>query len=111
MELSSFQQILEFCEVNKLVPVSPTHGEIIQKPSWAKLFRGKKVQGEYDIRVEQIQQCCWTENRPPTTAIQKQRPVGSVLWAASCGQGPVTTGEGLEDDQHCTVQQQMSYRL
>ncbi|KAI4903160.1 hypothetical protein NFI96_009125 [Prochilodus magdalenae] len=24
---------------------------------------------------------------------------------------PVTTGKGLEDDQHCTVQQQMSYRL
>ncbi|KAI4894292.1 hypothetical protein NFI96_002033 [Prochilodus magdalenae] len=34
-----------------------------------------------------------------------------VLWAASCGQRPVTTDEGLEDDQHCTVQQQMSYRL
>ncbi|KAI4896024.1 hypothetical protein NFI96_011271 [Prochilodus magdalenae] len=57
-----------------------------------------------------------------------QRPVGSVLWgsvlwAASCGQRPVgqrpvgqrpvPTDEGLEDDQHCTVQQQMSmsYRL
>ncbi|KAI4893595.1 hypothetical protein NFI96_027406, partial [Prochilodus magdalenae] len=40
-----------------------------------------------------------------------QRPVGSVLWAASCGQRPVTTDEGLEDDHHCTVQQQMSYRL
>ncbi|KAI4884123.1 hypothetical protein NFI96_003522 [Prochilodus magdalenae] len=36
---------------------------------------------------------------------------GSVLWAASCGQHPVSTDEGLEDDQHCTVQQQMSYRL
>ncbi|KAI4883413.1 hypothetical protein NFI96_015740 [Prochilodus magdalenae] len=36
---------------------------------------------------------------------------GSVLWAASCGQRPVLTDEGLEDDQHCTVQQQMSYRL
>ncbi|KAI4895525.1 hypothetical protein NFI96_007212 [Prochilodus magdalenae] len=46
---------------------------------------------------------------------------GSVLWAvscgaescgaASCGQRPVPTDEGLEDDQHCTVQQQMSYRL
>ncbi|KAI4889750.1 hypothetical protein NFI96_004075 [Prochilodus magdalenae] len=31
--------------------------------------------------------------------------------AASCGQHPQTTDEGLEDDQHCTVQQQMSYRL
>ncbi|KAI4897957.1 hypothetical protein NFI96_025214, partial [Prochilodus magdalenae] len=60
-----------------------------------------------------------------------QRPVGSVLWgsvlwgsvlwgsvlwgsvlrAASCGQRPVTTDEGLEDDQHCTVQQQMSYEM
>ncbi|KAI4891042.1 hypothetical protein NFI96_008637 [Prochilodus magdalenae] len=59
-----------------------------------------------------------------------QRPVGSVLWAVSCrkrpvgsvlwgsvlwavspGQRPVSTNEGLEDDQHCTVQQQMSYRL
>ncbi|KAI4879527.1 hypothetical protein NFI96_001772 [Prochilodus magdalenae] len=40
-----------------------------------------------------------------------QRPVGSVLWAASCGQRPVPTDEGLEDAQHCTVQQQMSYRL
>ncbi|KAI4884179.1 hypothetical protein NFI96_027843 [Prochilodus magdalenae] len=50
-----------------------------------------------------------------------QRPVGSVLWAsvlwgsvlwaASCGQHPVPTDEGLEDDQHCTVQQQMSYPL
>ncbi|KAI4882005.1 hypothetical protein NFI96_005482 [Prochilodus magdalenae] len=48
-------------------------------------------------------------------------PVGSVLWAASCGQRPVgqrpvgqrpvSTDEGLEVDQHCTVQQQMSYRL
>ncbi|KAI4902440.1 hypothetical protein NFI96_004319 [Prochilodus magdalenae] len=33
---------------------------------------------------------------------------GSVLWAASCGavscgQRPVTTDEGLEDDQHCTA--------
>ncbi|KAI4879848.1 hypothetical protein NFI96_002455, partial [Prochilodus magdalenae] len=37
--------------------------------------------------------------------------VGSVLWAVSCGQCPVSTAEGLEDDQHCTVQQQMSYRL
>ncbi|KAI4875460.1 hypothetical protein NFI96_011983, partial [Prochilodus magdalenae] len=36
---------------------------------------------------------------------------GSVLWAASCGQRPVTTDEGLEDDQHCTVQQQMSYQV
>ncbi|KAI4893150.1 hypothetical protein NFI96_010880 [Prochilodus magdalenae] len=35
---------------------------------------------------------------------------GSVLWAASCGQRPVSTDEGLEDDQHCTVQQQMSYQ-
>ncbi|KAI4884685.1 hypothetical protein NFI96_020385, partial [Prochilodus magdalenae] len=35
-----------------------------------------------------------------------QCPVGSVLWAASCGQRPVTTDEGLEDDQHCPVQQQ-----
>ncbi|KAI4903405.1 hypothetical protein NFI96_033069, partial [Prochilodus magdalenae] len=35
-----------------------------------------------------------------------QHPVGSVLWAASCGQRPVPTDEGLEDDQHCTVQQQ-----
>ncbi|KAI4894925.1 hypothetical protein NFI96_001595 [Prochilodus magdalenae] len=45
-----------------------------------------------------------------------RRPVGSVLWAASCGQRPVgqrpvSTNEGLEDEQHCTVQQQMSYRL
>ncbi|KAI4885082.1 hypothetical protein NFI96_006058 [Prochilodus magdalenae] len=50
-----------------------------------------------------------------------QLPVGSVLWAVSCGQRPVgqrpvgqrpvSTDEGLEDDQHCTVQQQMSYRL
>ncbi|KAI4894235.1 hypothetical protein NFI96_025428, partial [Prochilodus magdalenae] len=32
--------------------------------------------------------------------------VGSVLWAASCWQSPVSTDEGLEDDQHCTVQQQ-----
>ncbi|KAI4882134.1 hypothetical protein NFI96_007378 [Prochilodus magdalenae] len=39
-----------------------------------------------------------------------QCPVGSVLWAESCGQLPVSTDEGLED-QHCTVQQQMSYRL
>ncbi|KAI4876586.1 hypothetical protein NFI96_014814, partial [Prochilodus magdalenae] len=38
-----------------------------------------------------------------------QYPVGSVLWAASCEQRPVPTDEGLEDDQHCTVQQQMSY--
>ncbi|KAI4893230.1 hypothetical protein NFI96_025576, partial [Prochilodus magdalenae] len=38
-----------------------------------------------------------------------QRPVGSVLWAASCGQRPVSTDEGPEDDQHCTVQQQMIY--
>ncbi|KAI4903935.1 hypothetical protein NFI96_031938 [Prochilodus magdalenae] len=38
-----------------------------------------------------------------------QRPLGIVLWAASCGQCPVTTYKGLEDDQHCTVQQQMSY--
>ncbi|KAI4899371.1 hypothetical protein NFI96_008623 [Prochilodus magdalenae] len=61
-------------------------------------------------------------------------PDSSVLWAASCGQRPVgqrpvgqrpvgqrpvgqrpvgqrpvPTDEGLEDDQHCTVQQQMSY--
>ncbi|KAI4873588.1 hypothetical protein NFI96_003512 [Prochilodus magdalenae] len=40
-----------------------------------------------------------------------QCPVGSVRWAASCGQRPVSTDVGLEDDQHCTVQQQMSYRL
>ncbi|KAI4897410.1 hypothetical protein NFI96_024484 [Prochilodus magdalenae] len=40
-----------------------------------------------------------------------QRPVGDVLWAASCGKRPVTTDDSLEDDQHCTVQQQMSYRL
>ncbi|KAI4894003.1 hypothetical protein NFI96_017423 [Prochilodus magdalenae] len=40
-----------------------------------------------------------------------QRPVGSVLWAASCGRQPMSTDEGLEDDQHCTVQQQMSYHL
>ncbi|KAI4891044.1 hypothetical protein NFI96_008639 [Prochilodus magdalenae] len=52
---------------------------------------------------------CWTENRPPTKPIQC--PVGSVLWAESCGQHPVPPNEGLEDDQHCTVQQQMSYRL
>ncbi|KAI4888212.1 hypothetical protein NFI96_002801 [Prochilodus magdalenae] len=50
----------------------------------------------------------------PFSAVQ--RPVGSVPWAASCGQRPVgqrpvPTDEGLEDDQHCTVQQQMSYRL
>ncbi|KAI4892893.1 hypothetical protein NFI96_019201 [Prochilodus magdalenae] len=38
-----------------------------------------------------------------------QHPVGSVLWEASCGQHPATTNEELEDDQHCTVQQQMSY--
>ncbi|KAI4896270.1 hypothetical protein NFI96_003661 [Prochilodus magdalenae] len=38
-------------------------------------------------------------------------PVGRVLWAASCGQRPVPPDSGLEDDQHCTVQQQMSYRL
>ncbi|KAI4905901.1 hypothetical protein NFI96_003111 [Prochilodus magdalenae] len=31
--------------------------------------------------------------------------------AVSCGQRPVPTDEGLEDDQHCTVQQQMSYPL
>ncbi|KAI4886345.1 hypothetical protein NFI96_030827, partial [Prochilodus magdalenae] len=40
-----------------------------------------------------------------------QCPVGSVLGAASCGRRPVSTDEGLEDDQRCTVQQQMSYRL
>ncbi|KAI4892371.1 hypothetical protein NFI96_009586, partial [Prochilodus magdalenae] len=40
-------------------------------------------------------QChCWTENRPPTKTIQS---------AASCGQRPVTTGEGIEYDQHCTM--------
>ncbi|KAI4879059.1 hypothetical protein NFI96_014962 [Prochilodus magdalenae] len=45
---------------------------------------------------------------------------GTAPWAASCGQRPVgqrpvgqrpvPTDEGLEDDQHCTVQQQMSYQ-
>ncbi|KAI4877487.1 hypothetical protein NFI96_015051 [Prochilodus magdalenae] len=47
--------------------------------------------------------------------------MGSVLWVASCGaascgavscgQRPVPTDEGLEDDQHCTVQQQMKHSL
>ncbi|KAI4896327.1 hypothetical protein NFI96_001899 [Prochilodus magdalenae] len=37
-----------------------------------------------------------------TASCGQQRPVG---------QRPVTTDEGLEDDQHCTVRQQMSYRL
>ncbi|KAI4898999.1 hypothetical protein NFI96_024451, partial [Prochilodus magdalenae] len=37
----------------------------------------------------------------------RQRPVGQ----GPVGQRPVSTVEGLEDDQHCTVQQQMSYRL
>ncbi|KAI4871583.1 hypothetical protein NFI96_033666 [Prochilodus magdalenae] len=50
-----------------------------------------------------------------------QHPVGSVLCAVSfeqrlvgqrpVGQRPVPTDVGLEDDQHCTVQQQMSYLL
>ncbi|KAL7838843.1 hypothetical protein AOLI_G00272470 [Acnodon oligacanthus] len=44
------------------------------------------------VRVDQTPQCrCWTENRPPTKNIQTE---------ASCGQHPVTTDEGLEDDQH-----------
>ncbi|KAI4894519.1 hypothetical protein NFI96_016921, partial [Prochilodus magdalenae] len=40
-----------------------------------------------------------------------QHPVDSVLWAAPCGQLPVPPDKDLEDDQHCTVQQQMSYLL
>ncbi|KAI4895069.1 hypothetical protein NFI96_000087, partial [Prochilodus magdalenae] len=48
------------------------------------------------------------------------RPVGSVLWAASCGQRPVgsvlwaascATDEGPKVDKHCTVQQQNCYHL
>ncbi|KAI4898006.1 hypothetical protein NFI96_017487, partial [Prochilodus magdalenae] len=46
----------------------------------------------------------------PWAASCGQRPVGSILWSVSRGQCPVPTDEGLEDDQHCTVQQQMSYR-
>ncbi|KAI4901255.1 hypothetical protein NFI96_015255 [Prochilodus magdalenae] len=63
-----------------------------------------------------------SQQRPVGQRPVGQRPVGgalwgsvlwgSVLWAASCdhrpvGQRPVSTDEGLEDDQHCTVQQQV----
>ncbi|KAI4897862.1 hypothetical protein NFI96_020861 [Prochilodus magdalenae] len=73
---------------------------------------------------------CPVEQRPVGSVLRAvscgtvscgQRPEGSVLWAASfeavscgaasCGQHPVPTDEGLEDAQHCTVQQQMSHRL
>ncbi|KAI4873651.1 hypothetical protein NFI96_001174 [Prochilodus magdalenae] len=107
------------------------------------------------VCVDPTQQCCWrpqchcwTENHPPTKAIQPAAACGaascgaaslwgSVLWGSvpvgqrpvgqrpvgqrpvgqrpvgqrPVGQRPVPTDEGLEDDQHCTVQQQMSYRL
>ncbi|KAI4871463.1 hypothetical protein NFI96_001965 [Prochilodus magdalenae] len=45
----------------------------------------------------------WAENRPPTKGIQP--PVGSIL-----GQRPVTTDEGLEDDQHlhCAAADELS---
>ncbi|KAI4904499.1 hypothetical protein NFI96_025299 [Prochilodus magdalenae] len=73
--------------------------------------------------LRKTQQDCWTlhchcqtEDCPPPNTIQPTVSRGSVLWAASCGavscgQRPVPTDEGLEDDQHCTVQLQMSYRL
>uniref|UniRef100_A0AAR2IPZ5 Cyclin-dependent kinase 8 n=1 Tax=Pygocentrus nattereri TaxID=42514 RepID=A0AAR2IPZ5_PYGNA len=41
--------------------------------------------------MNQTQQCCWTEDIPPTKNIQP---------TASCGQRPMTIDEGLEDDQH-----------
>ncbi|KAI4887622.1 hypothetical protein NFI96_008734, partial [Prochilodus magdalenae] len=40
-----------------------------------------------------------------------QRPVGQrPVGQSPVGPSPVSTDEGLEDDQHCSVQQQMSYR-
>ncbi|KAI4884876.1 hypothetical protein NFI96_028051 [Prochilodus magdalenae] len=71
---------------------------------------GASVKDPHRTTTEQTQQCCWTP-QCHCWRTNQNRPVGSVLWAASRGQRPVPTDEGLEDDQHCTVQQQMSYRL
>uniref|UniRef100_A0AAR2IV56 cyclin-dependent kinase n=1 Tax=Pygocentrus nattereri TaxID=42514 RepID=A0AAR2IV56_PYGNA len=43
------------------------------------------------VQLHLTQQCCWTEDIPPTKNIQP---------TASCGQRPMTIDEGLEDDQH-----------
>ncbi|KAI4900233.1 hypothetical protein NFI96_026023 [Prochilodus magdalenae] len=50
---------------------------------------------------------CPVGQRPVGQRPVGQRPVGQ----RPVGQCPVPTDEGLEDDQHCTVQQQMSYGL
>ncbi|KAI4872514.1 hypothetical protein NFI96_009770, partial [Prochilodus magdalenae] len=69
------------------IPQDTTRSSVVRTPSGPP--QNKYYAGVSGSDCWTPQRHCWTENRPPTKTIH---PI------ASCGERPVTTDEGLEDE-------------